>query len=403
MSEKEFLKKLSKALNTLPQDERTRTIAYYSELIEDRKEAGATEEAAVNAMGDIDNIATEILSDAKERGVEIRKRGGAGKAAAIMLAGVLAAVLLFFVVVAILQCGSSAASIEWTEVNEEYSLGAKRSVNIDLDNCDLLIKPSQDNDFHLTYYTNEDLTEFTVSETNESLSLVQRSKDKVFGLFYGCAPDRMKRTTILLVPNGFTGSIVSSTAAGKTDAEGLKSASYLELAATTGSMSIQDVEASDAKFTVTTGELVIHTGRFAQSLEINGTTGSIRVYDTESGTIKAETTTGEIRFENAGAKSIGVTLTTGEIHLRSVHAQRLSAHSTTGSIRLDGVDSDETDVTATTGSIRGQLPGHMSDYTIESSTSTGSNNLPQTQISGSRKLSVRTTTGSIKITFGNDE
>lgn len=75
MSKKEFLKKLGKELGTLPRSEMEKTLAYYDELIEDRKESGATEEAAVYAMGDIKTIAAEILSDAKERGVELKKHG----------------------------------------------------------------------------------------------------------------------------------------------------------------------------------------------------------------------------------------------------------------------------------------------------------------------------------------
>ncbi|MBO4384827.1 MAG: DUF1700 domain-containing protein, partial [Clostridia bacterium] len=65
MSKKDFLKKLSKELEALPRDERDKTLAYYDEQIEDRKEAGATEEAAVDAMGDIRAIAGDIIQDAR--------------------------------------------------------------------------------------------------------------------------------------------------------------------------------------------------------------------------------------------------------------------------------------------------------------------------------------------------
>ena len=405
MSKKDFLKKLKGKLKALPSFERDRTIAYYDELIEDRKEAGATEEAAVYAMGDIDNIAAEILSDAKERGVLLEKSSGAGRTVLAVLLGIIlicALIVLGALIIRKYACSGS-PKIEWSEVNEEYSLGSKERIEINMENCDLFIKPSKDGDFHLTYYTNDDLVEFRVNETAECLSIEQRDVSEVYGIFFGCVPDRMKRTTILLVPEGFDGSIVSETAAGKTDIQGIERVSTLELSTTTGGMSVQDVKAVNASFTVTTGGLVIHSSSFENSLAANGTTGSIRLYAADANDITAQSTTGAIMLEEVDAGTVDVSLTTGGIDIKAVSADRLKAHSTTGGIKLNMVNSNDIDVSATTGSIKGQLPGPMSDYTIESSTSTGGNNLPQTQISGSRKLSVRTTTGSIKITFGSDE
>lgn len=63
MNKLEFLAELKVRLQDLPQDEIDRSIMFYDEMIEDRKEDGMSEEDAVVALGDIDTIVKEILLD----------------------------------------------------------------------------------------------------------------------------------------------------------------------------------------------------------------------------------------------------------------------------------------------------------------------------------------------------
>ena len=62
MTRNEFRNALSARLLTLPMSESTKTLDFYDEMICDRIEDGMTEEAAVAALGDIDKLAREILS-----------------------------------------------------------------------------------------------------------------------------------------------------------------------------------------------------------------------------------------------------------------------------------------------------------------------------------------------------
>lgn len=68
MNKSEFLKKLKSSLTRMTKEERERTLSYYSELIDDRIDSGATEEEAVGALGNIDEITAQILRDAEEQG-----------------------------------------------------------------------------------------------------------------------------------------------------------------------------------------------------------------------------------------------------------------------------------------------------------------------------------------------
>lgn len=73
MNKQDFLAELEKALRGLPQTDIEDRLTFYSEMIEDRIEEGLSEEAAVADIGEVSEIAAQIISDtplakiAKER------------------------------------------------------------------------------------------------------------------------------------------------------------------------------------------------------------------------------------------------------------------------------------------------------------------------------------------------
>ena len=84
MSKKEFLAQLRKGLSGLPQDDIEERLTFYSEMIEDRKEEGLSEEEAVSAVGTVDEIVTQVVAEtpfakiAKER-IKSKRRLSAGE------------------------------------------------------------------------------------------------------------------------------------------------------------------------------------------------------------------------------------------------------------------------------------------------------------------------------------
>ena len=63
MSKKEFLERLQEKLGGLPQSEIEERLMFYSELIDDQIEDGLSEEDALNQIGSVDDIATQIISE----------------------------------------------------------------------------------------------------------------------------------------------------------------------------------------------------------------------------------------------------------------------------------------------------------------------------------------------------
>ena len=90
MKKYEFLSALRNRLIGLPQEDLERTLEYYGESIDDRMEDGLTEEEAVEAMGSIDEIVSQILMGApppkpvKEKAKK-RRTWGAGVIALLIL------------------------------------------------------------------------------------------------------------------------------------------------------------------------------------------------------------------------------------------------------------------------------------------------------------------------------
>lgn len=64
MNKQEFLSRLWNGLDSLPNQEREERFNFYSEMIDDRIEEGLAEEDAVAAVGSVDEITAQILSEA---------------------------------------------------------------------------------------------------------------------------------------------------------------------------------------------------------------------------------------------------------------------------------------------------------------------------------------------------
>ncbi len=63
MNKQEFLAELGRGLIGLPQENISERLTFYSEMIDDRIEEGFTEEAAVAAIGPVDEVITQITSE----------------------------------------------------------------------------------------------------------------------------------------------------------------------------------------------------------------------------------------------------------------------------------------------------------------------------------------------------
>ncbi len=73
MTKQEFLAGLREKLSGLPREDIEERLNFYSEIIDDRTEEGLSEEEAVSALGDSDEIAAQILAEIKPAQAESKK------------------------------------------------------------------------------------------------------------------------------------------------------------------------------------------------------------------------------------------------------------------------------------------------------------------------------------------
>lgn len=63
MTKQQFLSELQSKLSGLPQQDLEERINFYDEMIDDRMEEGLTEDKAVDEIGSVDDVVSQILSD----------------------------------------------------------------------------------------------------------------------------------------------------------------------------------------------------------------------------------------------------------------------------------------------------------------------------------------------------
>ncbi len=130
MTKHEFTEKLQKILQErgLPAEEAAKSAEFYSEMIDDRIEDGMTEEQAISALGDIDEIAEKILYDTP-LGVLMKskfkeKKQAAGSPVLLILLAILGFPIWFSLAIAALAILISIYIIIWAGILSVFSVVA---------------------------------------------------------------------------------------------------------------------------------------------------------------------------------------------------------------------------------------------------------------------------------------
>lgn len=117
--------------------------------------------------------------------------------------------------------------------------------------------------------------------------------------------------------------------------------------------------------------------------------------------LTVKTSNGAIELDNVHAANISVKFSNGIIHAANTAAQSgLSLRTSNGKISVEGIAATTIDLNTSNGAIKGTVRGKKEDYKIRSDTSNGSSNLSDTD-TGSKRLTVKTSNGSIEIGFSD--
>jgi len=363
MNRESFLDELGRQLakSEMSSEEANRTLEWYDEVISDRIKEGETEEQAVSAMGNPEDIADEIAGSMPPpagRRVEKRSRNE-----------------------------------RISEIFEGVS-----EIRIEAGSLDVTLRPSDDRQVTVEYYKYDRLV-CSFSPENGRLTAARKSD--------GYLPPFLQTGSItVFVPRDFDGpvgirsssgdvnienlsakgSLSVHTASGDIDALGLKTGGDLELQSASGDIDVNRAAAGGRmSIRSASGDIAAHDLVSGDKLGMTAASGDIEVKKvTAGGNFEAQTASGDIEvIDCAAGMKMRLSSASGDIVAKSAAA------------------GEAFDFQTVSGDINGTLEGCLADYTVHTVTRSGDSNLPSYHNSGNKTLSVKTLSGDINLRFSD--
>ena len=253
----------------------------------------------------------------------------------------------------------------YVEKSYEVSKDEVNGLEVDLSNTAISILPSNDDKIHITYFENNELSYKFNVKSNRVLSITDSYDRNILNMFG-----------------------ISLTA----------EEIYCEILLPTEHFDKIDIKTSNAKITI---EDLIVPG----DLTLKASNESISLTNvTASEDIKVTTSNASIKGKNIIGDSVDFKTSNARIEADNVSAvDKLLLQTSNSSIVVDDVIAgNRIELKTSNARISGTIRDAMDNYSIESSTSNGRNNLPNTN-SGNKKLVVRTSNSNIDIEFSNKQ
>ncbi|MEF9877550.1 MAG: DUF4097 family beta strand repeat-containing protein [Gordonibacter sp.] len=194
--------------------------------------------------------------------------------------------------------------------------------------------------------------------------------------------DFQDRSTVVKVPASYTGSITVESGSGSVDVSRLEGLSSLSVNMSSGHTTVTRVAAAE--------------------MSLCATSGKMDVSDIQANNVKMFASSGGINLATAAAtQSIKLETGSGNHQVSTLSAPRVAMRATSGSIDAISVDATDVRFDVTSGKVNASLAGSATDYTIESSITSGHLSAPQGSANGSRHLSIRIISGYANIMFND--
>lgn len=374
MNREEFLDRLRAALNGMSEEDRADAALYFEEMIADRaSDENIAEEEVIAQLEPVEKIA-EALQAAREAP----------------------------------QAEPQAVDSDGQTDDEAFrgrktitlKADAVRSLLIDTAHVAIRMDGAEGNEIELSY-TQDDYDIYDFSVEGGALRLVRRPIQTLFRLDFGLAMGR-REPIVLKVPRELAASCELKSRNASIAVQDISFWSKLSTWTSNGSMGLRQLSLQ--------GELTAHSSNGKITLE------ALKVRDR----IEAETTNGGISATGIRAADIRLTTSNGKIEARELDCQgdialvtrnsRLEAsalnsptairlQTSNGALHVERIAAPRIDLSTSNGPIRGDVRGAAQDYSVQSQTSNGKNNLSAHPYQGPRQLSTRTSNSGIQIDF----
>lgn len=281
------------------------------------------------------------------------------------------------------------------EERELDGAGIKRIV-IKESFADIELRPSDDGQIHVTSEKRDDFY-CEISSKDGVLSIERKG-----GSFWGVNLGSLTRSSLLvLIPAQLSYALYIENSCGDVSVSEL-TLGNVEIEAALGSVSFEDVQCTGAKLDSDCGSVSVSRVTCVGDLSAQSDLGDVTIEDVSvSLRLEAECSCGSVTVSGAMASDAELESDMGDINVSDLSVGGTAKlDCDCGSISFSNLSAVwAIEIENSMGSIEGTLPGSISDYSIESGTDLGSNNLPNKFHSGSISLKVFADCGSIDIGF----
>ena len=328
---RELLEALSVRMEGLPASERTRLVAYFEDMIDDRLAAGMDEAAAVSALGDVDALLRDALPEMRPgidqtgaahcdepvREIHIHLKNADAVLRREPLPGGMTAQIN----------ASEGGRFTWHLAEGVLSIGevaearrrlfrpdAKLEVILPEMNPDALIADSYGGDIEVEGIV-----------PGERAVLASSSGD------------------IRLKEFGCRGRLEITVRSGDIELNKVEAAADCKLESVSGDIGLREVRAASLRVRTASGDVEGRAIR-ADAIALGATSGDIEMEDVEAGgTLLCETTAGDVEMIRAAAAEVRASSKSGDIRLALSHrpgGYAIRAASAGGDVRVSGDDPD---------------------------------------------------------------
>jgi hypothetical protein len=354
MKKNEFLNLLKDSISNLPYSEVEKIISFYTEAIEDRMEDGLNEEKAVEGLGSLDDIIKSIRNDStdfKNNESNNKYENEKGKV--------------------------------FSKFDRKINKYTNKNQNIIVEdrNIPVYIEKSQDDFIHFEYFENENES-YEITD-NGTIRFTKLTKYKWYEIIFNFNIQSVYLK--IFIPDSYSG--------------------YLDVRTRNGKITLFDISAKEMRLVSSNGSVNIEKCNVANDLIASTSNASINIEGVNVvGRGNLKTSNGKIDVFSINAVELIAQTSNSSINVEKLEIMNtLTLVTSNGKIRFQEINvKSDIRMETSNSSIIGKINSSIKEYKIRSTTSNGSNNLPQSLDLGIKKLDISTSNGSINVEFLKD-
>ncbi|MCB5955640.1 DUF4097 family beta strand repeat-containing protein [Enterococcus sp. CWB-B31] len=268
----------------------------------------------------------------------------------------------------------------------------------------------------ITYYENKNET-YTIDDQNNKLVIKKNEPKKGWSIFSWFNFNFGKGAEVMVeVPSSQLSSLNVKTSNNKISVENI-STNNAKLESSNGKIHLEDIQAANkaevmvevpssqlSSLNVKTSNNKISVENIStNNAKLESSNGKIHLEDIQAANkIEGKTNNSKIELDDVNAKEIDFKTSNGKIDLSELSFSDGRFETSNGKISFDELSvKSYLSIKSSNGSIKGTIAGKQNDFSVESKTSNGKNNLSNTT-SGNKELVVKTSNSEIKVDFSMD-